>query len=284
MSTRRGFTLVEMLVAVVIFGLVAASVSKVFTAQQRLAVSQVEQASVQSSVRSASLIAATELWELASSPAGISDIQSFDAGGLTYRAMRSLGLACQISANEVRIRTTPLYQYRAIVPYQDSLLLFVDRDPLRSTDDSWLELRITSVTNGSSCGADPAIALGINPAIDTSTTPLTAIIPNAPIRTFEIMELRAVMAGSDNWLGARSVSGGQVAPVPVAGPVAANGVRFVYLDSLGAPTAVPGRIRSVQIGLTGQSLRQVRTLRSAVVQPIQDSLVTTITLRNAPRQ
>jgi len=84
MTRRHGFTLVEMLVAMVIFGLVAVSINKVFSAQQRLAVAQVEQASVQSNVRSGSAIVAGELWELASDAGGGSDILAFDAGGLIF--------------------------------------------------------------------------------------------------------------------------------------------------------------------------------------------------------
>jgi len=278
---RHGFTLIEMLVAVVIFGLVAASLNRVFTAQQRLAVAQVEQASVQANVRSASLIAATELWELASSPAGVSDIITFDASGLTYRAMRSLGLACQVSSTEVRILRSPLSQYRNIVAGQDSLLLFVEQNPQRSADDSWLPLAITSVNNASSCGGSAAIALHVSD-IDTITTPLSAIVTEAPVRTFEVMELRPVTVGTQNWLGARSVSGGEATLQPVAGPVAANGVRFTYLDALGAPTTVAGNIRSIRLSLTGESDRAVHSLRTTVVQPVQDSLSTIVTLRNAP--
>lgn len=279
---RHGFTLVEMLVAMVIFGLVAASINKIFSAQQRLAVAQVEQASVQSNVRSGSAIIAGELWELASDAAGSSDIVAFDAGGLTYRAMRSLGLACQVSRTQTRIRTSPLYQYRSIVPGQDSLLLWVEGDPDISSDDRWLRLSITAVSNGSSCGGSPAIALTTS-AIDTLTTPLSYIVADAPIRTYETMELRAVMEGTQNWLGARSVSGGEPTVKPVAGPVIANGVRFAYLDSLGATTAVAGRIRSIRISLYGESDRAVRAVSNpTVVQPIQDSLITTVTLRNTP--
>jgi prepilin-type N-terminal cleavage/methylation domain-containing protein len=281
MTNRRGFTLVELLIALVLMSLLAASVSRVFNSQQRLAVSQVELASLQSNLRTGSIVAANELWELGSNAAGISDISSFNAGGLTYRAMRGLGLACQVSRTEVRVRAAPLFGGRAIVPLQDSLLLFVDRDPQRSTDDTWLARRITAVTNGSSCGGSPAVALTIN-AIDTLTTPLSAIITEAPIRTFEVMELRAVMVGSQYWLGARSVSGGQATLLPVAGPVTATGVNFAYFDATGNSTAVAGNIRSIRITLYGQSERAVHTLGSATVQPIRDSLITTVTLRNAP--
>jgi hypothetical protein len=100
------------------------------------------------------------------------------------------------------------------------------------------------------------------------------------------MELRAVTVGSQNWLGARSVSGGQATLIPVAGPVlASNGVAFAYLDSLGAATSTVGRIRSIRLMLRGQSDRAVRSLRDlSLVQTLQDSLSTTITLRNAPRR
>lgn len=280
----RGFTLVEMLVALVILGLVTAALNKVFTAQQRLAVTQVEQATLQSNVRSGSMILSNELWELASNSSGVSDISSFDASGLTYRAMRTLGLACQVSRTEVRIRNSPLYQARAIVPGQDGLLLWVEGDPDVSADDKWIDQSITAVNPASSCGTASATALTISP-IDTITTPLSGIIADAPIRTYEVMELRAVMVGSQNWLGARSVSGGQATLIPVAGPVVAtNGVAFTYMDSLGAATSTAGRIRSIRITLRGESDRAVRSLRNpSLVQTLQDSLSTTITLRNAPR-
>jgi prepilin-type N-terminal cleavage/methylation domain-containing protein len=279
---RQGLTLVEMMVAIVIFGLVAATLNRVFAAQQRLAVAQVEQASVQSNIRSGSAIVAGELWELATDTAGSSDILAFDAAGLTYRATRTLGLACQVSRTETRIRTSPLYQYRSIVPGQDGLLLWVEGNPDISSDDRWLRLSITAVANGSDCGGAPAIALTTSP-IDTLTTPLSSIVPDAPIRSYETMELRAVMEGAQNWLGARSVSGGETIVKPVAGPVTSNGVRFAYLDSLGAATSVAGRIRSIRISLYGESERAVRSHRNPVaVQPIQDSLITTVTLRNAP--
>lgn len=280
---RHGFSLVEMLVAIVIFGLVAASLNKVFAAQQRLAVTQVEQASLQSNVRSGSTIIASELWELASDAAGGSDIIAFDGGGLTYRAMRTLGLACQVSRTETRIRTSPLYQYRNIVPGQDGLLLWVEGDPDISSDDRWLQLSITAVAGGSNCGGAPAIVLTTSP-IDTLTTPLSYVVTDAPIRTYETMELRTVMQGAQYWLGARSVSGGETTVTPVAGPVLATGVRFAYLDSLGAVTTVAGRIRSIRISLYGESERAVRTAGSPTgLRPIQDSLITTVTLRNSPR-
>ena len=278
---RRGFTLVELLIAVVICGVVATAINKVLTAQQRLAVAQAEQAALQANVRSGSMIAASELFELARSTAGVSDISAFDSAGLTYRAMRSLGLACQVSRTEIRLRTSTLYKYRSIVPGQDSILLWVEGNPDISADDKWLPLRVSAVVSGSTCGPDSAIALTIHP-IDTLTTPLSSIVTDAPARTFEVMELRAVTVGGQNWLGARSVSGGQAVLIPVAGPLTGNGISFAYLDSLGAATGAVANIRSIRITVRGESDVAVRSMTSPAAVKLQDSLTTTITLRNTP--
>jgi prepilin-type N-terminal cleavage/methylation domain-containing protein len=50
---RRGFTLVEMLVAMVVVGIVGAALIRLLSNQQRLSVTQVEQAMLQSNVGSA---------------------------------------------------------------------------------------------------------------------------------------------------------------------------------------------------------------------------------------
>ncbi|HXI21820.1 MAG TPA: prepilin-type N-terminal cleavage/methylation domain-containing protein [Gemmatimonadales bacterium] len=275
---HRGFTLVELLVALVVLSLVATGLSKIFLTQQRLTVSQVEQASLQSNVRTGSLVLSNELREIASDTSGASDIVSFSPTALTYRAMRSLGLACQVSETEVRLLATPLYGARPI-QVTDSMLLYVEGDPNVSTDDHWLALDIRGI-HSTTCGASAAI--GLSTWIDTTANPLGDILLEAPVRTFEIMQLAPVAAGGQTWLGAASLSQGQVL-TPVAGPLTVNGLGFTYLDSLGNVTATRSRIRSIQIALRGQTDRAVRTASDmSVLAPSQDSLVTTITLRNTP--
>jgi prepilin-type N-terminal cleavage/methylation domain-containing protein len=278
MNQRRGFTLVELVLALVVLGLVAAALARVFITQQRLTVAQVEQASMQSNVRTGTLILANEFRELATGVSGGPDIQTFSATTLRYRAMRSLALACRVTSFSVRIRTTPVYGARPIDASRDSMLLFVEHDPATATDDRWVSLPITGITAAICPDGSPALRLAT-----VSPPPTTEVQVDAPVRTFEIMEVAPVLAGSHNWLGAGSVSAGE-ALTPAAGPITVAGLSFEYLDRNGNVTGTRSNIRSIRITLRGQTDWDVRPggALGVPLQPLQDSLVTTVTLRNAP--
>ena len=61
---RRGFTLVEVMLALIIMGVVTGAIYKLLNTNQRLAVAQAEQVTLQSNVRTGSLIVPSELREL----------------------------------------------------------------------------------------------------------------------------------------------------------------------------------------------------------------------------
>jgi prepilin-type N-terminal cleavage/methylation domain-containing protein len=282
MKGHRGFTLAELLIALVVMGLVAAGLARVFITQQRLTVAQVEQASMQANVRTGTLILANELRELATGVSGGVDIQSFTATSLRYRAMRSLGLACRVTSTSVRLRANPLFGARPITPGRDSMLVFVEGNPSTDSDDRWGAFRISAVAN-STCPLDGTPAITLSTSISTFTYPLASFVLDAPVRTYEVMELAPVLAGGHNWLGARSVSAGEVL-TPVAGPITVAGLSFEYLDRYGNVTGTRSNIRSIRITLRGQTDWDVRPggAIGVALQPLTDSLVTTVTLRNAP--
>ena len=64
MTQRRGFTLVEVLIALVIMGIVTGAIYRLLNTNQRLSLAQAEQVSLQSNVRTGSLIVPSELREL----------------------------------------------------------------------------------------------------------------------------------------------------------------------------------------------------------------------------
>ena len=97
---RRGFTLVEMLVALIVVGLLGQGLYRVLANQQRLAVTQVEQAVLQSNVRVGSLVLANELQELGGDATSAADLEAANTTSVTYRAMRSMGFACQVTPSE----------------------------------------------------------------------------------------------------------------------------------------------------------------------------------------
>ena len=64
MRPRRGFTLVEVMIALVILGIVTGAIYRLLDANRRIAVAQAEQVMLQSNVRTGSLIGPNELREL----------------------------------------------------------------------------------------------------------------------------------------------------------------------------------------------------------------------------
>jgi prepilin-type N-terminal cleavage/methylation domain-containing protein len=275
---RRGFTLVELVMALVLLGLVATVLTKVFISQQRLTVAQVEQASMQANVRTGTRIVANELVELSSNALSGSDIITFTATDLVYRGMRSLALACRVTSGSVRVRTTPIYGARPITAGRDSMLLFVEHDSTTASDDEWVALPITGVSSSTCLDGSPALRLASAGIPSAGEVQL-----DAPVRTYEIMEVAPVIAGVHNWLGARSVTAGEEL-TPVAGPITLAGLSFNYLDSLGAETATRSRIRSIRITLRGQTDWNILSLGTGLAAaPLRDSLVTTVTLRNVAR-
>ncbi|HSE44451.1 MAG TPA: type II secretion system protein, partial [Gemmatimonadales bacterium] len=191
---RRGFTLVEMLVAMVVVGIVGAALIRLLSNQQRMSVTQVEQAMLQSNVRVGTQVLASELQEMGSDVDSV-DLVSANASSVTYRAMRTLGFACAVSSSQVKIRTDRLYGTRLPVAGQDNLLLFVEKDPDISSDDRWRAFPITSVTGGS-CGGVAAITLGT--ALDSASN--ADVLVEAPVRTFETMEIAPVTQSGVDYL------------------------------------------------------------------------------------
>lgn len=281
MARRRGFTLVEVLIALVVMGLVTGAIYRMLTMNQRIAQAQAEQVSLQSNVRTSSLIVPNELRELntvlGSALPDQSDVRVANANGITYRAMRGLGVLCQASAaNELRIYSSgPMWTgTRAPIAGRDSLYLFVDTDVNDDDDDAWTPLQITGVAT-STCGAAAAYRL---------TAPVAAgIAKGTPVRLYEFMRLELKQDGGQWWLAAGSLSAGQ-ATQPVLGPLRANdGFELEYLNSAGNPTAALDAITSIRITVRGLTDDAVREYGTGALDHSEETLATQVLLRNSIR-
>jgi hypothetical protein len=269
---------VEMLIGLVLLGIVTTTLYRILTTNQRLARAQTEQVSLQSAVRTGSLVVANELRELGINTAGASDILAMSATSITYRAMRSIGVACAVTTAQVDIRRNPYWSSRPISPGQDGLMIFVESDSTISSDDVWLILPLNSTPGSGTCpDGSPAIRV----TTSSIATPLINFKMDAPVHIFEVMQLGILNVGGQNWLGAQSVSGG--GPMqPALGPITANGLQFTYRDAGGAVTTNPAAVRSIEIMIRGETDRTVRAGGQGPLQLSQDSLSMLITLRNAP--
>lgn len=286
MSRRQGFTLVELMIALLLMTLVGSVIFKLLTSTQRVSTAQTERMLLQSSIRTGALVVPAELRELSTSTGGQTDLIQIAADSLTYRAARGVGFTCAVTATQIKILNTtvlPFNALRDITPGRDSLLLYVERDPATAADDSWIRLPISSVAT-TTCGSEPAIAVNtpnfINAIPDSQ---LASVVVGGPVRTFEVMRLKSYASDGQQWVGAVSVSGGD-AVQPILGPITPAGFQLAYLTGDGTVTNVPAAVRVIRIqviGLTERAVAQGGTSGANVI--LQDTLVTRVLLRNAPR-
>lgn len=279
-SSRSGFTLVELLIAIVVFGIVSASLFTLLVRTQRASRTQADRATMQANVRAGVALVTSELREL-NINATQSDIASAGATAIRYRGMRGLGFICDHSTSMIRIRRGNwLASYREPVA-TDSLMVYVDNDVDITTDDAWTRRGISAVANAT-CSSDGAAAIELTLGSVLSADTVAMIQTGSPIRTFEHMEIGALVQGGETWLAARSMSAGQ-AFQPVLGPLNAGGVAFQYLNAAGTAGATELTTRTIVLTLTGiteNPLAAGTGLNAG--QRATEQLVTRIRLRNAP--
>lgn len=274
---RAGFTLVEMLLAMIIFVATASLIYASMRLMEKVHHTGGERAGAQITLRSGSQTMAAELREVNSvADAGMSDLIAISGNSVTYWAMRNSGTTCQVSNNEVRIRKGPTYSgYRVPVMLQDSLLVFADHDSLLVGDDEWVQLPILGQPSNSTC-PDGAAAL----AIGTAGLVVADYLVPGPVRTFELMRLAITTSGGRQYVGAQSLSGGG-GMEPVIGPITSGGLQFIYRDQAGAITTTPSAVRTIDLTVRSETSRPVTTLGGGVGALLSDSLALRVLLRNA---
>lgn len=235
-----GVTLVELLVALVLLGLVGGLLTLLLLRTERGTRAHEERAALHEAFDAGLGYATSELATLAPG-----DLLQAGPDSLRYRATRAAGFACAIAPDQIRVAAWSLPPGRALQPGRDSLLLAPAGDDPLPAESAWAALPLTSVGAGS-CGGLAATVLGT--AIDTSVLPLP-LLP-APLRVFEVMQLRLYASGGSGWLGARSVSAGEVIQ-PLAGPFDLAASRLEARDSTGLPTTTPGAARALLARLAG---------------------------------
>jgi prepilin-type N-terminal cleavage/methylation domain-containing protein len=318
MTTRRGFTLIELMVGLILLLAVGAVTYQLLVNTQRISRSQGQHIGMQDNARSGALIIANELREvgydeinagsaglittwLGVAPAVVSnpDLIAIGSDSITYRAMRAVGFTCNLVAATPAIvvrnsNTIPFSQIRSLT-VTDSLMLYVENDPTIAGDDIWLVVGITAAPSTQNCPdgtsglripvAFPATLTGIG--LDATKVFNTGMIVGGPVRGFEMMQVRSYTSGGKLWLGMRPrpLAGTTIEPVlgPLAnGAGADQGLRFQFYDASNNLTAVQNDVRSVQVSLRSISDEMVRTTgRYAKVDSL--TLSTRVALRNALR-
>ncbi|HEX4814947.1 MAG TPA: prepilin-type N-terminal cleavage/methylation domain-containing protein [Nonomuraea sp.] len=307
--THRGFTMVELMIALVLTLAVGGVAYQMLLRNSRVSRAQSEQIGVQDNVRSGALIITNELREvgydvvtadataeLGYAPAAPTrtDLLAINPSYITYRATRGLGFVCQVTTAApatVLVRRGSWQELRA-PKTTDSLLLYVENQPNTANDDAWVHLGIVA-TGAQNCPVGGAgLAFQVAAPADglNLTTALNAVDVGAPVRVTEVMRMEHYVDAADGqpYLGMRSISGGELTLRPVIGPLAANGgadpgLAFEFLDANNAATGVLANVRVIRVALRGVTDQAVygRKAYEATVDTL--GLTTRVALRNTLR-
>lgn len=307
MRSRRGFTLIELIVALVLLLIVSGAAYQLLLNTQRVSRAQAERVDMQSNMRAGALLvpadlrmigydsvvaASTQLGVARSAGAVIPDILGMASDSIAFRAIRAAGMICSFpAANQIVVDTTNYYSAYRPIKAADSLLIYFDNDPGTSLDDGWFARGISSVASGtcpaaygSRAGLTLTLASGSTFRAPGQVSPPDSIQPGAPFKTFEVMVYKLYQSNGRWYLGARSASAGETSLQPVLGPLAANGFRLDYFDSTGVSAATtPRAVRMIRITLIAQSVQGVNATGYGGQALALDSIVTRVALRNAMR-
>jgi len=276
-SCRRGFTLPEIMLALVVTLLVTGAIYNLLVATQRVTRAQTERIALQSTIRAGSLVVLNELSELSTAIGGTpdqNDVLAMSPTAITYRAMRGTGFICHVAGPAIiRLAQGSFSGHRDPQAGRDEAYVFVPSHSSPEVEDSWAAVQIVSVTSALPCpaGLGPGITLTLSAS--PSADPIE---PGTPVRITELMELRLYRADDAAWLGARAVSTGE-AIQPLVGPLAdTGGFGLEYLDSRGVPTTNRSSITAIRV-----TLRAILDSERGGAQASEE-LVTRVPLRNSP--
>jgi prepilin-type N-terminal cleavage/methylation domain-containing protein len=289
--TRRGFTLVELLIAMVLLGIVSMGIYRVLVNNQRVYQQQTQRIDLQQNIRAAVNILPAEFRELAASD---TDITVMTATSLQIRAMRWLAFVCTPPVTGAGLGNVTLtvrggapglemfYGSRGLDLTKDSLLIYYDGRPTTRNDDAWALARPVANAPLNCLDGRPGMQITLNQLLLRGAPNLPGSIPlGAPVRGFERVTYQLYQpAGDTSWYIGFQPSGGTMQPL--IGPVLPGGLNFAYYDSLGVVTAAPTRVARIDITVRARTAQLVRQ-NSGAVTATQDSVVTSVALRNNRR-
>jgi prepilin-type N-terminal cleavage/methylation domain-containing protein len=286
---RRGFTLVELLIALTLLAIVTAAFYRSLTTNQRVYQKQTQIIDLQQNLRAAASIIPEELREVDASD---SDITTMSATSISFRARRWMGIMCVAPPTPILGGVTMVLRsqlaFGRSVAAGDSMFVRYEGDDGTRKDDGWALGRITNVTSAACPDGKPgrlvamSLPLGVGP--NASLGNFTGSIFNgSPVIGFETVTYGLYQpSGTTEWYIGLTTSGG--GRQPLIGPLLPNGLSLTYYDSTGVVTADRARIARVDITVRAQTNQPVRASAGAsTLARVVDSVLTSVALRNNRR-
>lgn len=293
---RRGTSLVELIVALVLFGVIGIATLRSLDAQARLHSGVLAILEARAQHAAAHEAVATQL-RGASGAAG--DVVLLTDSSVVFRLPVGTGVACAIASGAIVLAPDSVTAGQAFARFRtspqpgDTAWVLDENATDVAADDRWIGVEITAATrNTGLCAQSPLV----DPVLDASLaswrlsyagTLITAA--GAAVRLTRIARFALYRSGSDSWLGFTEVNPSTrtwVTIQPVSGPYlpfsaaipSTSGIWLRGIDSSGAASAVT----PATIVLTSRT----RTSRTVRIEGLTagrhaDSLQSLIALRNA---
>lgn len=292
---RAGYTLVELMIAMTILGVLGTMVAQVMMSQQRFFQRLSEQTSVRRELRNTIGTLPTELRGL--STAG-GDLSSFGASSMTFRATIGTAVVCDRPSSS-SIDVPPANAARTSIsnwvsmPSVGDTIFALRHDSSGVSGDYWSAHRITGVS--SSAGFCPTSTYA-DPLLDAGKTRFRfAVTPTLPdsvtvgsaLRFTRSARYELASQSSGRWYLQRSELQGGVwsTPVVLSGPYLApqangtGGLALTYFDSTGVQLS-PGTngVRVARIDIALRALAQAGSDRRSTAP--NDSVRLSVAVRN----
>lgn len=270
-SDRRGFGLVELVIAVVLGSVIVASIYSILLTNTSTLTAHTARTQARETIRSGVDVLFTELREV-SSVGG--DIIAMGDDTLLVRVMRAFGVVC-----DVDLTGTPSLTVIKIGNWfesGDSILVFGDNDESDSSDDVWHSGFVSAVDTTAACPAGgPSSAQLLTVPNMAAQLTTDSVRTGAPVRAHERLWFGLTYYGSDWFLG-QGTSRSNAAPI--VGPLrnrTANGLKFRYVDEFGATTTTLTDVNGIEA-----TLRTPVKLVGPKSSPVSDSVFVVIHVRN----
>jgi prepilin-type N-terminal cleavage/methylation domain-containing protein len=308
-GARRGMTLLELLISLVLVGLLGGLIVGFLLKQERFYAGANEILLTRTQVRQASVMLPSDLRAIASAGG---DIYAMTDTSIEFRSTFGSSYLCKNDKANSKIIIPPatlakgsLFTTWTQTPVvNDSLMLYVDSTTTGVRDDAWSVHRITVVTPATTDASPGCLSSTLmmkstdvsatNPSYNFTISPTQSatVSTGAAVRFFKRVHYSLYRAADGQWyLGYYDCRTSRV-PVcntiqPIAGPlrpyVAAQpeqaGLRFTYYDSTGAVTANRLAVSRVSILLQGEGTRNIQLAGGSPVA-FRDSLRIEVGLRN----
>jgi Tfp pilus assembly protein PilV len=267
-SLRPGFTLLEVLLAMLLSIAVLVSLLGMLNAQNNRTAHQREQSDTWLTLRSALAVMTFELRQ-----SGGPDLLAITDSSFTVRSRQASGVICAKSATAAAYAVTGVTGTFTANAGDSVLVMTVETTPV------WKMLGVAAAGSPGAIGPSACIwtgsaapTAGVRFTVGTAAD--TALITvGSAVHAFRTTQYGITSHSGRRWLG-RRVAGSTTWEL-LTGPLATNGLAFTYHNAAGVATTNPAQVASVRVSLVGESFGQ--NSRKTLTH---DSLSVRVQLRN----